>query len=348
MRDREVHISVIICCYNSARRLPVTLEHLAKQKNDSNIQWEVIVVDNNSTDNTAEIAIKEWESQGSPVELRVVSEPNSGLSNARKKGILESKGELIIFCDDDNWLANNYVGLAHIIMNQAQDIMMLGGIGEAVFESKKPGWFEQFYSNFAVGEHPKRKIGQQNVIYLYGAGFVIRKSFFVLLKEIGFESLLSDRKGKELTSGGDTEYCLVASLLGFRIEADSRLKFKHYMPANRMNLNYLKRWHYGFGKTKLYLDIYKHFFMKPDIPGQGLRLPFWIDTLLHKLKKLATYYPSVWFIREDRENLKFLLGYQESKGEIAELLKVKSNYLNSYIKVKNMADKFKLSHKTID
>lgn len=51
-------VSIVICCYNSASRLPETLQHIAEQEVAANISWEVIVVDNASTDNTQEIAKK--------------------------------------------------------------------------------------------------------------------------------------------------------------------------------------------------------------------------------------------------------------------------------------------------
>jgi len=54
-------ISVVICCYNSASRLPATLQHIAEQSLDSEILWEIIIVDNASTDNTAEIASTYWQ-----------------------------------------------------------------------------------------------------------------------------------------------------------------------------------------------------------------------------------------------------------------------------------------------
>ena len=88
---------MIICCYNSATRLPQTLKHLAEQQVPQDLNWEVIVVDNNSTDHTAEVAKDLWVQYGSPVNLKVVPEWNPGLSNARKKGVYEAKGEIIMF-----------------------------------------------------------------------------------------------------------------------------------------------------------------------------------------------------------------------------------------------------------
>lgn len=77
-------ISIVICCYNSAQRLPLTLVHLAAQKVADNFPWEVIVVNNASTDNTEEAAFSSWDRES--IEMRVVYEPQPGLSYARHRG----------------------------------------------------------------------------------------------------------------------------------------------------------------------------------------------------------------------------------------------------------------------
>ncbi len=79
-------VSIIICCYNSAHRLPKTLAHLKTQVVSQIIPWEVIVVDNASTDGTDQVAKTQWgELPGVP--FRVVNEPRPGLSNARNLGV---------------------------------------------------------------------------------------------------------------------------------------------------------------------------------------------------------------------------------------------------------------------
>ena len=97
-------ISIIICCYNSAKRLPETLAHLANQQVDGGVRWELILVNNNSTDETEVVAQNLWGALGSPAPLKIFEEPLPGLSYARNNGMKKAIYEVFLFCDDDNWL----------------------------------------------------------------------------------------------------------------------------------------------------------------------------------------------------------------------------------------------------
>ena len=92
-------ISVIIPCYNQARYLPEALESLLAQ---SLQDWECIVVNDGSTDNTIEVAAA-YEARDS--RIRLVSQKNRGLSGARNRGIDEAKGNWIQFLDADDFIA---------------------------------------------------------------------------------------------------------------------------------------------------------------------------------------------------------------------------------------------------
>jgi glycosyltransferase involved in cell wall biosynthesis len=118
-------ISVIICCYNSEHRLPQTINHLIAQSVDG-FSVEIILVDNASTDNTSIVAFDLLKSQ-SKISYKIVEEPIPGLSNARKKGIDSSSYNILLFCDDDNWLNPSYLATTYNLLNKYKDIMVLGG-----------------------------------------------------------------------------------------------------------------------------------------------------------------------------------------------------------------------------
>jgi glycosyltransferase involved in cell wall biosynthesis len=235
-------ISVIICCYNSAARLPQTFAHLAKQSVNVALKWEVVLVNNDSSDETPNVADRLWKSLGGPVSLRIVNELNPGLSHARERGMSVAKYELFLWCDDDNWLCDTYVQTAFDIMETHQEIGALGGWCEAAFEGEKPGWFDQQAHFFAVSKQG-RSSGDITLKKgcLYGAGMVLRKTHWLQLRQQGFKHLLSDRIGKKLNSGGDTEYTYALRLMDYKIWFDERLYFQHFIDDGRLNLTYLSR-----------------------------------------------------------------------------------------------------------
>src|SRR5206468_8967654 len=107
--------------------------------------------DNNSNDNTAEVARKEWEKYKIDIPFKVVYESNPGLSYARQKGVKEASFELLLFCDDDNWLEKNYLRHAYEILTANPNIGVLGGKSEGYFAVEKPHWFKHFGQAYVLG-----------------------------------------------------------------------------------------------------------------------------------------------------------------------------------------------------
>lgn len=233
-------VSIVICCHNGARRLPETIRHIAYQEVPRHIQWEFILIDNNSTDGSADVAMEEWSLYKTGVPLRVIHEPELGLTYARERGFAEARYEYIIMCDDDNWLAENYVDTAYQVMSRNPRVGALGGFGKLVYEIDPPGYLE-FCNIFAAGEQGVRN-GRVAHNKLYGAGCVIRKSAIAKLKDLGFKTLLTDRKGNDLSSGGDYELCFAISILGYEIWYDDRLHFTHFITRERLNWDYFIRY----------------------------------------------------------------------------------------------------------
>jgi len=248
-------ISVIICCYNSAGRLPDTLKHLALQEVPLDVEWEIIVVNNASTDNTKDVAQAEWARYNlRNIELKEVNEPTPGLNYARKKGIDESNYEYLIFCDDDNWLCKDYIFKVYDIFELMPEVGMIGGVGEAAFESSPPKWFLEMEGfGYAVGVEG-RNTGYVNSVY--GAGMAIRKFLFLSIINKGISFVLTDRNGASLSSGGDSEISLLMNLAGQKIYLDTSLRFKHFLTAKRLDWKYYLRLRRSFGKANAYLNLY--------------------------------------------------------------------------------------------
>lgn len=248
-------ISIIICCYNSESKLPETLRHLAAQKYKDFI-IELLVIDNNSKDDTAGVAISYWNDHGaSSILLTVIKEPRPGLSFARDTGVRHAKCNLILFCDDDNWLNDDYCQQAYNIMSENEEIGILGGLNIAVGEIKLPYWFKQFEQSYACG--PQNDFdGEVSRLYITGAGMIIKSELFKLFEQISFKSQLTDRKGEELSSGGDSEICFVAILLGYKLFYSSKLELRHFMESKRLNWPYFINMSLGHAKSSYKLGYY--------------------------------------------------------------------------------------------
>ena len=77
-------VSIAICTFNGEERLPATISHLKRQSTDKRLDWEVIVIDNASTDSTARVARECWGDDG-PAPMRIIHEPRLGLVHARER-----------------------------------------------------------------------------------------------------------------------------------------------------------------------------------------------------------------------------------------------------------------------
>lgn len=284
-------LSVIICCYNSVLRLPNTLKYLASQQVPAHIYWEVVIVNNACTDNIEEVALTEWLKYSLPnVECKVVYEPNPGLNNAREKGVKESKFEYLIFCDDDNWLCKDYLYKVNSLFESMPEAGMIGGVGEAVFESEPPQWFLKMEGfGYAVGTE-KRNTGYVHSVY--GAGMAIRKSTFLSIINKGISFLVTDRKGKSLSSGGDSELSLLINLAGKKVYLDTALTFKHFLPAKRLEWKYYLKLRRSFGKADAYLKLYNKVLLPDKFVNQKENV---LKHVLRFLRYLICHFPYVLF-----------------------------------------------------
>lgn len=249
----SLSVSIIICTYNGLKRLPNTLDFILKQR--SKAPFELIVVDNNSIDQTPDFVNRHLADCN--IDWKIVHEPEPGLSHARWRGIAEASNDLVLFCDDDNHLSSNYIetGVSYFFKNS--NLGILGGLGSPKFASHKPAWFDQFSHSYAVGSSGKEPGIQAKGSFHYGAGCFFRKSALMHLKSKGFVSVLSDRKGGGLSSGGDVELCYAVQLLGFDLAFDPELRFDHWIETHRLDWNYYLKLKRGIASSFPLLESYK-------------------------------------------------------------------------------------------
>ena len=281
-------VSIVVCCHNSIARLSPTLAHLAGQQVPAGLPWEVIVVDNASTDGTGAFARAHWPANA-PVPLRVVDEPRPGLSAARACGFTNARYGVVAFVDDDNWVCPSWVVEAERVFREHPEVGLCGGDNEAEFEVSPPRWFEYFAGYFAVGRQGETSsdITETRGV-VWGAGMCVRAAAWAELKSRGFQFWLSDRVGNSLASGGDCELCFGLRLIGWRIWYEPRLRLKHYLPAKRVDWNYLLRLAWAAGATDTLLAPY-HAVLDARQRGATPRRPGWATGVCRQLSLLARH-----------------------------------------------------------
>lgn len=249
-------ISVIIACYNSEKVIPETLRHLQAQQDSDGIPWEVVLVNNNSTDRTAEVAENVW-SENPVVPLRVILETRMGEANARKAGIKAARYGILSVVDDDNRVAPDWIKK---IFNYYKDpeIGLIGCAGEGAFEAPLPAWFKENEHAFAIGklyEGDFTDITEHALVP--GAGLSVRKEVYDHLYSLNWQPFLEGRVGNRQSSGADSEMCFITRLLGYKIYYSNELHFRHFTAANRISWERLKNMTYGFGAADVFVLVYQ-------------------------------------------------------------------------------------------
>lgn len=263
-------ISVIVCTHNPRQDyLQRTLDGLRAQSLPRD-NWELLVVDNDSS-----------EAVGEP-DARVITEPKLGLAHARITGIKAAKGSLIVFVDDDNVLAPDYLENALRILGE---MPMLGtmGAGQIVpeFEISPPEHLKPWLGWLALKalDAPKwSNIMREYAALPVGAGLCVRSNiahkYVEQYERAGFT--VGGRRGRNDLSGGeDFEMSFVACLLGFGMSVWPELKMVHLIPKNRLTEDYISRVVAG-SKASVALLEYKWFSKK-------WRAPFWPHIVYHHL-----------------------------------------------------------------
>lgn len=248
-------ISVVVCAYNAERRISPTLKALMGQDIQRKaIPWEVILVDNNSSDHTARIAKDFWGDFSVPLIIENVKA--QGKTFAYLRGMSTARYEYVIICDDDNHLFPDYLANVFDLFESKLDCAMIGGQGIPLSVIPLPPWFSLHALAFAAAPQ-KNESGY--VEHLHGAGCAIRKSSFDMLVYAGFKHAILGRVGHKLCSGEDYELCLAMRLMGWRLWYDQRLRFHHFFPESRLNWTYMIRMAKANGLSRIFYAQYDQY-----------------------------------------------------------------------------------------
>ena len=246
-----VDLTVAIPTYNSEHRLSDVLEKLkdciaySQQNSIESFTWEIIVVDNNSLDNTAKLVREYQNNWSSDYPLKYYFAPKQGAAFARQKAVEKARGELIAFLDDDNLPNSDWVFAAYRF---GKEHLQAGAYGSQIhgyfFEQKStdrlPNNFNQIACFLAIVERGDLPFcyQPQNKILPPAAGLVVRKQVWL---DAVPPQLVLNHKGKEAgLASEDLEALMHIQQAGWEIWYNPAMKIRHKIPNSRLQPEYLK------------------------------------------------------------------------------------------------------------
>ncbi len=258
-------ISIVMCCYNSALRLEETFTYLASLIIPDSYPVELVLVDNASTDDTSQKAKGKWQKAKEPFELKVISEPLPGKTKALSRGVHEAQYDVVVFCDDDNWLQADYLIKALTILDKYPEIGAVGGNSILVswsstgsYSTNLPDWFEKYQSVYACGKQADKSGICTSRMYLWGAGLVSRKDILQKVYHKDYPPVSVGRSKESLSSGEDVELCMRIVLQGYELYYSEDLVFQHAIDQKRLNEEYRDRLVQGVARFTEIKRLYSH------------------------------------------------------------------------------------------
>ncbi len=242
-----VKLSVVVSTYNRAAYLIKCLEHLKDQQEVSRSDYEVIVVNNNSPDDT-DIKVNQFLAEHPNLPWTYVIEANQGLSYARNRGIHESGGEIIAFLDDDAYVNGQYCKTILGFFGKQPDAMAIGGRIMPAYEGQEPKWMSRFLwplvAALDLGNEVKEFKGTKFPI---GANMAFRKKAF---DQYGSFSNQLGRKGTRLEGGEEKDFIYRLKKNREPIYYVPSLCVHHIIPEKRLSMDYIRSQAIGVGLSE--------------------------------------------------------------------------------------------------
>lgn len=231
-------LTAIICTYNRAKYIGNLLESIAANDLPKS-EYEILLVDNNCTDNTREIC-EAFAAAHKDVLFRYVVEPEQGLSAARNKGIKEAKGDSIVYIDDDALVDAHYLRSYAEWFDSHPETMACGGPIEPLYETAEPSWMTPFtkalltaWMNYGdkVREYPKGR-------YPGGGNAAYRKEVF---DKVGLFNTALGRKGGNLMGSEEKDIFDKMHALNMQILYLPTPVLHHCIPQAKLEKDYFDR-----------------------------------------------------------------------------------------------------------
>ena len=244
MTVTNISISVIVCTYNRAKYIYRCLSLLGQ--NDYAGSWELLLVDNNSTDGTASESAR-FAADYPAAPYRYILETRQGLSHARNRGIDEAQGDWLVFLDDDAFVAPDYLSnLAQHLLTA--DFDAFGGRIVPLFENGEPVW----YSQWARGFVSALDMGSE-VVAFSGGKFPIGANMGIsrrAIEQCGTFNPQLGRTEKKLLGGEEKDVFLRIMSAGMKVVYLPDIAVQHCIPASRTTPEFIARLGEGVGQSE--------------------------------------------------------------------------------------------------
>lgn len=277
-----VDFSVVICTFNGAYKLPSLLERLKLQQQTAEFCWELLVIDNNSTDDTAAVVRRYQQDWVADVPFHYHFEPRQGLAYARRCAIRHATSPLIGFLDDDNLPQSTWVYAAWQFGQQHPQAGAYGSEVKPIYDAPPPPGFRRIAPLLALverGDRPFIYTHRRGVLPV-GAGMVIRRAAW--LAHVPEQPWLPGVTAQSLkTKGEDVETLSYIRDGGWEVWHNPAMKIQHHIPPERLQRAYLLELCRSVGFNRFPLRMVRYF------PWQRpLILPLYF---LSDLRKVLTY-----------------------------------------------------------
>jgi len=287
-----VDFSIVIPTYNGAQRLPEVLDNLQSQVATEEIEWEVLVVDNNSQDETAEVVSNYAQKWRQYSQLRYLFEGKQGQAYARHSGVQAAySSSLIGFLDDDNIPASNWVAEARAFGRSRPQVGAYGGIIHGKLDTPPPPYFKQVGSYLTIynrgGNSFQYKRNAKPRRIPPAPGVVIRKQAWQDAMPSPEKLLIAGRDEKTMASGEDAEMMFRIQNTKWEVWHNPKMEIWHHMPPHRLEKAYLLRLARGYGLSNHLVRLTRYYpwqrpLLQLAIPFYSLRDSFRL--LNHYLK----------------------------------------------------------------
>jgi glucosyl-dolichyl phosphate glucuronosyltransferase len=242
-----VNLDVVVPTYNRSQLLKRTIDSVLQANIPPGLNINLVIVDNNCKDNTAEV-VREYQSQQTSIPIVYIKETRQGLSNARNGGIAGTTSEIVAFIDDDEEIDKHWL---EVIVREFADpeTHFIGGPYLPNWQAPRPSWLPPGYHSAigVVDPKPRTVFSPEFGANLMGGNAVIRRSVF---DRIGTYSPKLGRSGKGLLSDEDSEFYRRLMRAGIRGLHVPDLIIYHHIPAERLTRKYHRSWCYWRGVSQ--------------------------------------------------------------------------------------------------